>query len=303
MQSIVSYPDRNNSYGRNTYRGNCSGELIKDIIKQYKLQGLSDFMVGSGTTEDVVKELGLRGTFADLNRGYDMMSMDIPERSEAIFWHPPYHNMVVYSNLQYSAKAVEEATGLPVETILSDDLSRCSSWEEFIKKLNHCFLKQYASLEKNGRMFVLVGDMKRKGCLYSMARDIICPGTLENIIIKTQHNTWSERQSYSGNFVPIIHEYLLVVRKNAGLIVPVSWGSHKEYDMREFQGQSWRDLVYAVIQENGGRMSLQELYDALKDTAKAKKNAHWQEKVRQTVQNIKNFIRTERGCYALAPAA
>ena len=303
MQSIVSYPDRNNSYGRNTYRGNCSGELIKDIIKQYKLQGLSDFMVGSGTTEDVVKELGLRGTFADLNRGYDMMSMDIPERSEAIFWHPPYHNMVIYSNLQYSAKAVEQATGLPVETILNDDLSRCSSWEEFIKRLNHCFLKQYASLEKNGRMFVLVGDMKRKGRLYSMARDIICPGTLENIIIKAQHNTWSERQSYSGNFVPIIHEYLLVVRKETGLIVPVSWGSHKEYDMREFQGQSWRDLVYAVIQENGGRMSLQELYDALKDTAKAKKNTHWQEKVRQTVQNIKNFIRTERGCYALAPAA
>ena len=37
--------------------------------------------------------------------------------------------------------------------------------------------------------------------------------------------------------------------------------------------------------------------------AKAKRNAHWQEKVRQTVQNVKRFIRTERGCYALAPAA
>ena len=47
-------------------------------------------------------------------------------------------------------------------------------------------------------------------------------------------------------------------------------------------------------------MSLQELYDALKDSSKAKKNPHWQEKVRQTVQNIKRFVRTERGCYALA---
>lgn len=32
-------------------------------------------------------------------------------------------------------------------------------------------------------------------------------------------------------------------------------------------------------------------------------NHHWQEKVRRTVQNVKKFIRTERGCYALATAA
>ena len=152
-------------------------------------------------------------------------------------------------------------------------------------------------------MFVLVGDMKRRGKLYSMIRELICPGTMENIIIKAQHNCWSDHQSYSGNFVPIIHEYLLVTRKDAGLIVPVSCGTSKEYDMRSFADQSWRDLVFSVIENNGGTMSLQELYDALKDSSKARKNPHWQEKIRQTVQNIRNFVRTERGCYALAPAA
>lgn len=303
MESIVSYPDRGAAYGRNDYRGNCSGLLIKDLIAQYRLKGLSDFMVGSGTTEDVVKEAGIRGTFADLNRGYDMLSMDIPERSENIFWHPPYHDMIVYSGKQYNPAQVEEATGLPAGTILADDLSRCASWEEFVKKMNHCMMKQFSSLEKGGRMFVLVGDMKKRGRLYSMIRELICPGTMENIIIKAQHNTWSGRQSYSGNFVPIVHEYLLVARKDAGLIVPVSWGTSRTYDMRSFGDQSWRDLVYATIQDNGGTMSLQDLYDALKDSAKAKKNVHWQEKIRQTVQNIKSFVRTERGCYALAPAA
>ena len=302
MQSIVSYPDRG-SYGRNTYRGNCSGLLIKDLIAQYRLQGLSDFMVGSGTTEDVVREAGIRGDFADLNRGYDMMSMDIPNRAENIFWHPPYHDMIVYSGKQYDINAVEAATGLPKETILADDLSRCSSWEEFVKRMNHCMMKQFAALEKGGRMFTLVGDMKRRGRLYSMILDLIKPGTIENIVIKAQHNCWSERQSYSGNFVPIVHEYLLVTRKDAGLIIPVSWGTGRDYDMRSFGDQSWRDLVFSVIQENGGKMSLQELYEALKDSAKAKRNPHWQEKVRQTVQNVKRFIRTERGCYALAPAA
>ena len=175
-----------------------------------------------------------------------------------------------------------------------------ASWEEFVKKMNYCMMKQFAALEKGGRMFVLVGDMKRRGKLYSMIRELICPGTMENIIIKAQHNCWSDRQSYSNqNFVPIVHEYLLVIRKDAGLIVPVSFGKSQNYDMRSFGDQSWRDLVFSVIEENGGQMSLQELYDALKDSSKAKRNPHWQEKIRQTVQNIKHFVRTERGCYAL----
>lgn len=302
MQSIVSYPDRG-PYGRNDYRGNCSGLLIKDIIAQYHLQGLSDFMVGSGTTEDVVREASIRGTFADLNRGYDMMSMDIPERAENIFWHPPYHDMIVYSDQQYKVADVERETGLDRETILADDLSRCASWEEFVKKMNYCMMKQFSALEKGGRMFVLVGDMKRRGRLYSMLCDILKPGTLEQVVIKAQHNCWSDRQTYSNqNFVPIVHEYLLVTRKDTGLIVPVSFGSSKTYDMRSFGDQSWRDLVYSVIEENGGQMSLQELYDALKDSGKARKNPHWQEKIRQTVQNIKSFVRTERGTYALAAA-
>lgn len=302
MQSIVSYPDRGN-YGKNSYRGNCSGLLIKDLIQQYKLSGLSDFMVGSGTTEDVVREAGIRGDFTDMNRGYDMLSMDIPHRAENIFWHPPYHDMITYSGKEYDTRAVQSATGLPEATILADDLSRCPTWEDFVKKLNYCMMKQFSALEKGGRMFVLVGDMKRKGKLYSMIRELICPGTMENIIIKTQHNCWSDRQSYSGNFVPIIHEYLLVTRKDAGLIVPVSWGTSQQYDMRSFRDMSWRDLVYTTIQESGGQMSLQDLYEALKDSAKAKSNPHWHEKIRQTVQDIKRFIRTERGTYTLVMAA
>ena len=302
MRSIVSYPERG-TYGRNDYRGNCSGLLIKDLIGQYKLKSLSDFMVGSGTTEDVVKDLGLRGDFADLNRGYDMLSMDIPNRAENLFWHPPYHDIIVYSGKQYDTRSVERATGLPVDTILADDLSRCSSWEDFVKKMNHCCVKQFTALEKGGRMFILVGDIKRHGKLYSMLCDIAKPGTLEQVIIKAQHNCWSDRQTYSSqNFVPIEHEYLLVLRKDAGLIVPVAFGKTDELDIRTFGDISWRDLVAAVMEENGGSMSLAELYDSLKDSKKSRKNPHWQEKIRQTVQNVKNFIRTERGCYTLATA-
>ena len=45
MQSVVSYPDRG-PWGNNKYRGNMSGYLVKDIIEQYHLRQLSDYMVG-----------------------------------------------------------------------------------------------------------------------------------------------------------------------------------------------------------------------------------------------------------------
>ncbi len=34
MESVVSYIDRG-KYGDSTYRGNCSGFVIKDLIKQF----------------------------------------------------------------------------------------------------------------------------------------------------------------------------------------------------------------------------------------------------------------------------
>lgn len=296
MNTIVSYPDRG-EYGRSSYRGNCSGLLIEDLIKQYRLESLSDFMVGSGTTEDVVRKHNLRGTFADLNRGYDMLNMDIPERAENIFWHPPYHDMIVYSGEQYSDRMVIDTYGFDPKAV---DLSRCTDWDEFVKKMNHCMMKQFASLEKGGRMFTLVGDMKRKGVLYSMLCDIVKPGTLEQIIIKTQHNCVSDRNTYTNrNFVPIVHEYLLVTKKDNELIIPVSMTVKRNADIRQLHSPSWRDVLHALL-KNAEEMSLQELYASIDGSQKTKNNPHWKEKVRQTLQNNRYFIRTSKGIYKVA---
>lgn len=295
MKSIVSYPDRGN-FGKNSYRGNCSGKLIEDIISQYNLRQLSDFMVGSGTTEDVVKAKGIGGSFADLNRGYDMMSMDIPERSENIFWHPPYHDMVVYSGQQYSDSEVEKKYGFDPKV---NDLSRCTSWEDFVQKMNYCMLKQFHSLENGGRMFVLMGDMKRRGRLYSMLCDIAKPGTLEQIIIKTQHNCVSDRNTYSNlSFVPIVHEYLMVVKKENGLIVPVTFSQKKVFDIRDSKSASWRDIVVELVRS--GSRTLGQLYSQMEGRAKTLSNIHWKEKIRQTVQDTRYFTRVAEGTYALA---
>ena len=297
MQSVVSYPDRGR-FGKSSYRGNCSGRLIEDIIDQYHLSSLSDFMVGSGTTEDVVNSRGLTGYFTDLSRGYDMLSMDIPERPEAIFWHPPYHDIIVYSNNMYSSKDVEAKYGYNPEI---DDLSRCRDWDDFVGKLNYCMLKQFSALEKGGRMFVLMGDIKKKGKLYSMLADIAKPGTLAQIIIKMQHNCVSDRNTYSSqNFVPIVHEYLMVCRKDNGLIIPVMMTVKKHVDMRDSVNTTWRDTIHAVLEHYGKEMSLQELYEELAPYKKAKANPNWQAKVRQTVQDTRYFRRTARGHYMAA---
>jgi hypothetical protein len=49
-------------------------------------------------------------------------------------------------------------------------------------------------------MAVLIGDIKKKGRLYSMIFELVKAGTPENVIIKTQHNCFSDNTQYSGKF-------------------------------------------------------------------------------------------------------
>lgn len=298
MQSVVSYPDRDNRYGNNRYRGNCSGKLIEDLISQYKIEQLSDYMVGGGTTEDVCKALHVPGTFLDLNRGFDMMTMEIPERAENIFWHPPYGGMIVYSDKMYKADDIINRYGFDPRV---NDLSRAKNWDDFVKKMNYCMLKQFSSLEKGGRMFVLMGDWKQKGKLYSMLCDIAKPGTLEQIIIKMQHNCMSDGNTYSNkNFVPICHEYVMVVRKDVAVIIPVTVTKKTEMDMRDTVSATWRDVVAAVLEDAHREMTLSELYSKIDGHKKCQNNPHWKDKVRQVLQMYPQFKSTRVGVWKVA---
>lgn len=298
MKSIVSYPDRG-ADGKNTYRGNCSGKLIEDLIKQFKMQQISDFMVGSGTTEDVASRMGIQSNCLDLNRGFDLINCDIPLHSQNIFWHPPYWTMIRYAGEQYSAEQVQRTYGFDPREF---DLSREQPWENFVEQMNYCMVKQFATLEKGGRMAVLVGDIKKKGKLYSMIMELAKPGTIENIVIKAQHNCWSDRQQYSGSFIPIVHEYLLIVRKDNLLMFPVQLTRNVNADMRDLRSSTWRDVVAAVLDQLGGTASLPELYKAIEGHRKARENPHWKEKVRQTLQRGTCFSSTERGVWHYASA-
>lgn len=300
MKSVVSYPDRGR-FGNNRYRGNCSGRLIEDIISQYHIQALSDYMAGGGTTEEVCRAHDVSGVFLDLNRGFDMMSMDIPERPQNIFWHPPYGQMITYSDEMYSAQSIIDQYGFDPRI---NDLSRAKDWDDFTRKMNYCCLKQFTALEKGGRMFVLMGDWKQKGKLYSMLCDIAKPGVLEQIVIKTQHNCVSDGRTYSNqNFVPIVHEYLMVVRKDEALLIPVALTKKTTMDMRDSRNATWRDVIAAILEDAKCPMSLDEIYAAVEGHKKCTENQHWRDKVRQTLQIYNCFQSIQRGIWQTVRAA
>ena len=296
LTSIVSYPERGEG-GNNRYRGNCSPKLIEDLIGFFKPNEICDYMCGSGTTKAAADKCGIQSKLYDLHSGFDIMNSDIKERPEFIFWHPPYWDIIKYSDVMYKASDVQNRYGYDPRKL---DLSRIPNWEQFVEAMNYAMMKQFASLEKGGRMAVLMGDIKKRGKLYSMLAEIIKPGTLENIIIKAQHNCFSDNTQYSGSFIPILHEYVMIVRKDTPLLVPVIVAKEIKADIRDMAGATWRDVVAAVLEECTEAVTLTYLYEQIEPHKKAQNNKHWREKIRQTLQiNPNHFHHTDRGMWVL----
>lgn len=302
MESVVSYPTRGKG-GKSSYHGNCCPQIISDFIDQFRIKELSDYMCGSGTTEDVCREKGIVSHCYDLNRGFDLMHMEIPEVSnEAIWWHPPYGDMVRYSETEYDAAAVQRRYGIDPK---KGDISLIKDWDEFVYAMNYCCLKQFATLEKGGRMGILMGDMKRKGKLYSMLVDICKPGQIENIVIKQQHNFRSGSKTYANrNFIPIVHEYLLILRKDGWVRVPVKFTTNKMGDVRDLRCVRWLDVVRDVLKDAGRSLTNAEIYERIEGHKRCDKNANWKAKVRQTLSTHPEvFTPVETGVWKMAAAA
>lgn len=296
LTSIVSYPERGEG-GNNRYRGNCSPKLIEDLIGFFKPTEICDYMCGSGTTKAAADKCGIQSKLYDLHSGFDIMNSDIKERPEFIFWHPPYWDIIKYSDVMYKASDVQNRYGYDPRKL---DLSRIPDWEQFVEAMNFAMMKQFSSLEKGGRMAVLMGDIKKRGKLYSMLAEIIKPGTLENIIIKAQHNCFSDNTQYSGSFIPILHEYVMIVRKDTPLLVPVIVAKEIKADIRDMAGVTWRDVVAAVLEECTEAVTLTYIYEQIEPHKKAQNNKHWREKIRQTLQiNPNHFQHTDRGMWVL----
>jgi len=288
LSTLVSYKDRGN-YGNNKYRGNCSGYLIKQLLEFFQPKKVFDPMCGGGTTGDVCRELKIDCVELDLNPvygGWDALSQEVGESSDLVFWHPPYHDIIKYSGVYYEFD--------------QRDLSRCSSYGDFINKLNIIQEKLLYSLRKGGRLAILVGDVKKKGKLYSIQKDINWYGSPEYMIIKEQINTFSSRLQYQGRFIPIAHEYVMIFKRDDCYIIPQKVVCPVIKDLRENLNVTWKDIVLAAMEKLGGKASLQRLYQEVSSFKKCEGNKFWREKVRQVLQLYKDFKRLDTGVYSFS---
>lgn len=251
--TVLSFPDRGNDWGSSHYRGNCSGWIHAFCIWKYKVQKLAELFAGSGTGSDVARDMGISYIGMDLNPNkirdnilsVNAITDDVPDEfrdADFLFQHPPYSNLI---NISWADKAWPDTTG---KNLKSQDLGNMD-WKQFMNTLNHIIMKYYSAMAPGARMGILMGDVRRNG-LHSMLADIVRPGQLEQIIIKKQHNCVSNGNIYAHrNFVPIAHEYLMIIKKINPYMLDFTIPQRTTLDVRDAKQSTWKDVVMAYAKD------------------------------------------------------
>ena len=303
--TILSFPERG-PFGSSSYRGNNSGFYQAFCIWKYHVQKLAELFAGSGTGSDVARDMEIDYVGADLNPNptrpniltLDAINDEVPDSfrtADFLFMHPPYGAEI---NIPYAGSMYPDPSG----ELSRSDLGQMP-WEQFMQTLNKIVMKFYSAMPGGARMGILMGDVKRKGKLYSMLCDICKPGTLEQIIIKAQHNCWSEWRKYANaNFVPIVHEYLMIIKKVEEFLVSYSIPFKYEKDIRDVKSSTWKDIVLAAIRKEK-KSDLPTLYRLLEGHEKARRNPNYQAQIRKTLQELrdKGLVKNPSvGCWVAA---
>lgn len=307
--TILSFPQRSptgTSWGDNKYRGNCSGWIQAFCIWKYQVKKMAELFSGGGTGSDVAKDMGIRYIGADLNPNpvrNDILSVnaitdDVPQEfldADFYFMHPPYSNIC---RINWAGSAYPDPTG----ELAKQDLG-CMPWDKFMKTLNSIIMKYYAAMMNGGKMGILMGDVRRSGIFKSMMAELVTPGIIEQIIIKEQNNTSSgyKNVAYSGhrNFVPIAHEYLMIIKKTLPYMIEFSTQVKRQIDIRDAKDPTWRDIVYAALHHLGGESDLTEIYAEIDGHKRCQMNPNWKAKIRQVLQQFDCFQSSQRGEWRL----
>lgn len=295
--SIMSFPERG-PWGKSSWRGNCSGYVYKELFERLNPKVFVDPMMGSGTSIEVAREMGIEAYGLDLHQGFNVLSDSILQKvgkeADLCVSHPPYGSMI-----QYSGRG-----GMWGDKPHPADLSHCTSTEDFHEKLQLCLLNQREATKAGGVYGTLIGDLRKDGqyisyqaqCISRMPSD-----ELASIIIKTQHNTVSGRKSYGKMVYPLIeHEYLILWKKRDYPIFVFLKKVATEAQAR-LTG-TWRNVVRQSMMTLGGTADLAKLYAAVEGSCdKVAANPHWKDKIRQVLNtNPDHFKPVERGVWALA---
>lgn len=209
LTSIHATPGRG-PFGDARYRGNCSGLLIRDLLRFYGPRRVLDPMEGSGTCGDVCRSLGIDYVGRDLRTGFDATRREHFARLgrfDFIWLHPPYHRMISYN---------------PND---SRCLSNASTVREFVSRLRAVLENLRAALTDDGKLAILIGDGKENGRYLGLPFRVMSAASAEGFwlaapeIIRFGFGAASARKEYSGSFIPRVHDVCLVlekVRRRAG---------------------------------------------------------------------------------------
>lgn len=161
----------------------------------------------------------------------------------------------------------------------------------------------YDALSSGSRYSVLIGDLRKSGNYTSIQADLqmIAPGKLDSIIIKTQHNCESSRKTYGGeNFTKIAHEYLLTFRQDRLIVGFLDASLDVSRRLGRLSKANWKATIYHALRRIGGKASLSELYAVIEETAadKTKTRPNWKARIRCELQ--RHFTPVERGIWAIA---
>ena len=192
-------------YGDRRYPGNCSGELIKDLLLYFHPRRVLDPMTGSGTCADVCRELGIECVSFDLREGRDACdrsNFETHGQFDFIWLHPPYWRMKHYTDDER-------------------DLGNCPEFEDFLNRYEMLLLNCVDALEPGGRLAILMGDYSDRDAgfvplVYHTQR--LCFGLglkqKHTQIIRFSHGASSSTKTYRSSFIPGLHDVCTLVEKS-----------------------------------------------------------------------------------------
>ncbi len=232
MTTHWSFPNRGDWATHDAkWRGNWSPYIPRNIMLRYSKENdlVLDQFAGGGTTLVEAKLLNRNIIGVDVNdvalercrekidfeyneangkvslyKG-DARSLDFieDESIDLICTHPPYANIIQYSN------------------DIQEDLSLLKV-NDFLEEMKKVAAESYRVLKKDKFCAILMGDTRQKGHMIPMSFEVMrifeeAGFKLKELIIKEQHNCkatgYWKTNSVKYNFLLIAHEYLFVFRK------------------------------------------------------------------------------------------
>ncbi|HWG42666.1 MAG TPA: hypothetical protein VN688_07760 [Gemmataceae bacterium] len=196
---------RAGEYGDRKWPGNCGGNLVKDLLRYFRPDGIVfDPMSGSGTCRDVCEELGLPCLAWDIHQGFDACDpRDFPAAETfAFIWaHPPYWRQKLYA---------EDAR----------DLSRAPTLDDFLRRYGQFIRNCKNALKPGGKLAILMGDYQDReaGFLpltYHTKRFAFAAGLRQccTDIVRFSHGASSGKKVYKSAFIPGLHDLCTVFEK------------------------------------------------------------------------------------------